>query len=121
MALFVGRFQSKFLKTPDWLINTLYLYTVIQTLFIFFGDESREGWTAVIIHAALFLKCLLILYTFWLFQTGRLLFYLVRVRRASTQVDSEWQNFHEVLRRESEDGRGRYRRDVMRQAPPAHS
>jgi Serine/threonine protein kinase len=99
MALFVGRFQSKFLKSPDWLIITLYLYTVIQTLFIFFGDKSveGEGWTALIIHAALFLKCLLILYMFWLFQSGRLLFYLVRVRRASTQVDSEWQNFREVL------------------------
>src|SRR6201999_563740 len=90
MALFVGRFQSKFLKSPNWLIITLYLYTVIQALFIFYGDstESGEWWTAVIIHAALFLKCLLILYMFWLFQSGRLLFYLVRVRRASTQIDS---------------------------------
>jgi serine/threonine protein kinase len=103
MALFVGRFQSKFLKSPDWLIITLYLYTVIQTLFIFYGDKSVEGkgWAAVVIHAALFLKCLLILYMFWLFQSGRLLFYLVRVRRASTQVDGEWQTFREVLRRES--------------------
>jgi serine/threonine protein kinase len=100
MALFVGRFQSKFLKSPDWLIITLYLYTVIQALFIFFGDKTLggESWAAVVIHAALFLKCLLILYMFWLFQSGRILFYLVRVRRASTQVDSEWQNFHEVLR-----------------------
>jgi serine/threonine protein kinase len=102
MALFVGRFQSKFLKSPDWLIITLYLYTVIQALFVFYGDQSDigEGGAAVVIQAALFLKCLLILYMFWLFQSGRLLFYLVRVRRASTQVDSEWQNFHEVLRQE---------------------
>ena len=103
MALFVGRFQSKFLKssdkTTDRLIVILYFYTVIQTLFIFYGDDKEEGkwWAAAVIHAALYLKCLLILYMFWLFQSGRLLFYLVRVRRASDQVDSEWQNFREVL------------------------
>jgi hypothetical protein len=34
MALFVGRFQSKFLNSPDWLIVVLFLYTVIQALFI---------------------------------------------------------------------------------------
>lgn len=114
MALFVGRFQSKFVKSPgnstdestskstDWVIVIFYLYTVIQTLFIFYGDESVEGkwWAAAVMQSALYLKCLLILYMFWLFQTGRLLFYLVRVRRASDQVDSEWLKFREVLRPE---------------------
>lgn len=111
MALFVGRFQSKFIKSTDestdestnkstdWVIVIFYLYTVIQTLFFFYGDESVEGkwWAAAVMQSALYLKCLLILYTFWLFQTGRLLFYLVRVRRASDQVDSEWLKFREVL------------------------
>jgi len=99
MALFVGRFQSKFLKSPTWLVFTLFLYTVIQALFIFFGGKSLDDQVkaAIVMNAALVLKCLLILYTFWLFQSGRLLFYLVRVRRATTQVDSEWQNFREVL------------------------
>ncbi len=103
MALFVGRFQSKFLKTPDRLTVILFLYTVIQALFVFYGDQSVKGeaWAAAVIHAALFLKCLLILYMFWLFQSGRLLFYLVRVRRATTQVDSEWQNFRGILRQGS--------------------
>lgn len=114
MALFVGRFQSKFVKSPDkstdestnkstdWVIVVFYLYTVIQTLFFFYGDASVEGkwWAAAVMQAALYLKCLLILYMFWLFQTGRLLFYLVRVRRASDQVDSEWLKFREVLRPE---------------------
>ena len=103
MALFVGRFQSKFLKSPTWLVFTLFLYTVIQALFIFYGDNSPEGQrgAAIVMNAALVLKCLLILYMVWLFQSGRLLFYLVRVRRATTQVDSEWQNFREVLQPES--------------------
>ena len=100
MALFVGRFQSKFLKSPNQLIVILYLYTVIQVLFVFYGEETLKGdaLTALVIHAALFLKSLLILYMFWLFQSGRLLFYLVRVRRAAKQVDSEWDKFREVLR-----------------------
>ncbi len=103
MALFVGRFQSKFLKSPPWLVYLLFLYTVIQALFIFYGGESpgELAWAAVVMNAALVLKCLLIVYMFWLFQSGRLLFYLVRVRRAATQVDSEWQNFREVLQPES--------------------
>lgn len=102
MALFVGRFQSKFLKTPRLTI-ILFLYTVSQALFVFYGDQSVKGEAraAAVIHIALFLKCLLILYMFWLFQSGRLLFYLVRVRRATTQVDSEWQNFRGVLQRGS--------------------
>jgi hypothetical protein len=100
MALFVGRFQSKFLKSPSQLIVILYLYTVIQVLFVFYGNTGLEDevLTALVIHAALFLKSLLILYMFWLFQSGRLLFYLVRVRRAAKQVDSEWHKFREVLR-----------------------
>jgi serine/threonine protein kinase len=99
MALFVGRFQSKFLKSPPWLVLILFLYTVIQALFIFYGGKSplEQGAAAAVMNAALVLKCLLILYMFWLFQSGRLLFYLVRVRRASEQVDREWQNFREVL------------------------
>lgn len=103
MALFVGRFQSKFLNSPPWLVFILFLYTVIQALYIFYGGRSPEdlAGAAVVINAALVLKCLLILYMFWLFQSGRLLFYLVRVRRATTQVDSEWQNFREVLQQES--------------------
>lgn len=99
MGLFIGCFQSKFLKSPNWLIIVLYFYTVIQALFFFFGDSALDSpkWAEVIIFAALLLKTLLILYMFWLFESGRLLFYLVRVRRASTQVDREWQAFREVF------------------------
>lgn len=102
MSLYIGRFQSKFLKTPLPLLAILYTYTVIQTLFIFFGDHIPDSqfWTAVVIHTALFLKCLLILFMSWLFQSGRLLFYLVRVKRADEQVDKEWNNFYEVVKEE---------------------
>lgn len=99
MALFVGRFQSKFLNSPPWLVFILFLYTVIQALFIFYDGKTllEQVGAAVVMNAALILKCLLILYMFWLFQSGRLLFYLVRVRRASDQVDDEWKDFREVV------------------------
>jgi serine/threonine protein kinase len=103
MALWIGRFQSKFLKSPNYLIILFYTYTVIQSLFVFLAEDSLPGLkrAAVIINLALILKCLLILYMFWLFQSGRLLFYLVRVRRAQNQVDDEWKNFRKVLQQES--------------------
>lgn len=103
MAVFVGRFQSKFLKSSKVLIILLYLYTVIQSLFIFIGDDSTKSKMlgAVVIQIALFLKGLLILYIFWLFQSGRLLYYLVRVKRADEQMDSQWKNFPEVLKKGS--------------------
>jgi DNA-binding winged helix-turn-helix (wHTH) protein len=100
MARYIGRFQSKFLRSPDWLVVILYLYTVIQPLFIYFKENTEEGIKslAIILNLALFLKCLLILYMFWLFQSGRLLFYLIRVRRTYQQVDGEWQGFRQVLK-----------------------
>ncbi len=104
MALLVARFQSKFLKSPNWLLITLFLYTVIQSLFIYFGDKTEEKVAVtVIIGIALFLKSLLILFIFWLFQSGRLLFYLVRVRRASQQTEGQWQLFRSVLKYKNND------------------
>lgn len=108
LALLVARFQSKFLKSPTWLTMILFLYTVIQGLFIFYGaqgaqagpaqsSDNGEIWAVVIIEAALFCKSLLLLYTVWLFHSGLLMFYLVRVRRAVKQVESEWHSFREVL------------------------
>ncbi|HEY0546405.1 MAG TPA: hypothetical protein VGC91_13590 [Pyrinomonadaceae bacterium] len=46
---------------------------------------------------ALILKCLLFLYVAWLFQSGRLLFYLVLVRRTYQKVETEWRVFQGVL------------------------
>ncbi len=100
LARFVAQFLNKFVKSPSWLITTLFLYTSIQPLFVFFGENTYKEIIiqAIVINLALLLKCLLILYMFWLFHSGRLLFYLVRVRRTHQQVDSEWQKFREVLK-----------------------
>lgn len=93
MALFTGRFQSRFLKSPQWLLILLYFYVAIQPLFVYF---DRADYATIIIPIALFLKCLLILYMFWLFESRRLLFYLVRVRRTDEQVDGEYRDFYRI-------------------------
>lgn len=99
MALFIGRLQSKFFNPPAWLITALYSYTAIQPLFVFFDDESKSMpfITALVIHFALILKCFLVLYLFWTFETGRLLFYLVRVRLTNKEIENEWEYFQTVL------------------------
>jgi DNA-binding winged helix-turn-helix (wHTH) protein len=99
MALFIGRLQSKFFNPPAKLITALYAYTAIQPLFVFFDDESKSMpfITAIVIHIALILKCLLVLYLFWTFETGRLLFYLVRVRLTNKEIENEWEYFQTVL------------------------
>jgi DNA-binding winged helix-turn-helix (wHTH) protein len=95
MALYFGRLQSKFLGPPPWLLITLYSYTAIQPLFMFLA--APEVWAVILLDVALILKCLLYLYMAWLFQSGRLLFYLVRVRRTYQKVEMEWQDFRKVL------------------------
>jgi hypothetical protein len=99
MALYVGRLQSKFLGPRAWLLIALYSYTAIQSLFIFL--EARQTAAIILIDLALALKCLLFLYMAWLFQSGRLLFYLVRVRRTYKEVKTEWGIFRNLLEKKS--------------------
>lgn len=94
MALYVGRLQSKFLGPRAWLLFALYSYTAIQPLFVLL--EERPVAAVILIDFALILKCLLFLYMMWLFQSGRLLFYFVRVRRAYREVKMEWQIFRRI-------------------------
>ena len=101
MSLFVARFQSKFLKISLWILTPLYLYIVIQPLFVFIGNSESGKMLSelepTVIYVALILKCILILYMFWLFESGRLLFYLVRVRRTKDDVDKWWNDFRNLL------------------------
>jgi hypothetical protein len=94
MALYFGRFQSKFLKSPQLLLVLFYFYVTIQPLFVYF---DKAEYATIIIPIALYLKCLLILYMFWLFESGRLLFYLVRIRRTDDEVDKEYHDFIKKL------------------------
>lgn len=89
LAQYVGRIQSRFLYPPTLLPLAFYLYAVIQPLYLFIPDPVG----VLIINTALILKCLLYLYMAWLFNSGRLLFYLVRVNKMFETVDAEWRGF----------------------------
>lgn len=95
MALLVGRLQSKFLGPRLWLLIVLYSYTAIQPLFLYL--EKNDIWAVVLIDFALILKCLLYLYTAWLFQSGDLLFYFARVRRIYRTVPEQRRAFRALL------------------------
>jgi DNA-binding winged helix-turn-helix (wHTH) protein len=95
MALLVGRLQSKFLGPCLWLLIALYSYTAIQPLFLYL--EKNDIWAVVLIDFALILKCLLYLYTAWLFQSGDLLFYFARVRRIYRTVPRQRKAFRRLL------------------------
>lgn len=95
MALLVGRLQSKFLGPRLWLLIALYSYTAIQPLFLYL--EKNDEWAVVLINFALILKCLLYLYTAWLFQSGDLLFYFARVRRIYRTVPEQRKAFRKLL------------------------
>ncbi|HKU76752.1 MAG TPA: winged helix-turn-helix domain-containing protein [Pyrinomonadaceae bacterium] len=95
MALYFGRLQSVFLGAPRWLVVLLFVYTLIQSLFFFL--EERQELAVVLIDFALLMKCLLFLYMVWLFESGRLLFYIVRVRRTHKRVIDEFRIFRRVL------------------------
>lgn len=94
LALFVGRIQSKFLGTSAWLPLAFFSYAAIQSLYpALNADEHWKTWAPSMIEAALILKCLLYLYVAWLFKSGRLLFYLVKVRTVYERVNIDWQDF----------------------------
>jgi DNA-binding winged helix-turn-helix (wHTH) protein len=99
MALYFGRLQSKFLGPRSWLLISLYSYTAIQSLFVFL--EERRTAAVVLIDCAMILKCLLFLYVTWLFRSGRLLFYFVRVRHTYHNVKPEWRIFRNIIKIES--------------------
>jgi DNA-binding winged helix-turn-helix (wHTH) protein len=101
MALYFGRLQSVFVGAPKWFVVLLFVYTLIQSLFFFLEERESVGVAVVLIDFALLMKCLLFLYMNWLFESGRLLFYLVRVRRTYKRVSEEFPIFRRVLDEES--------------------
>jgi hypothetical protein len=100
IALLIGRLQSMFLGPPRLLIIALYSYIAIQPLYLHFGGHQTDNEinnAVILMNAALILKCLLYAYLAWLFKSGRLLFYLVWVRRTYQKVGTDWQNFQQDL------------------------
>ena len=96
MALYVGRLQSKFLGPRPWLLILLYSYTAIQPLVLYIRDQPI--WAVIILDFALILKCLLFLYMTWLFQSGLLLFYFARIKRAYGPERNQRKAFRKLLK-----------------------
>jgi DNA-binding winged helix-turn-helix (wHTH) protein len=70
LALYVRVLQRRFLYTNPWLPLALYSYAFLQPFYFVVNDVVGEVW---VIETALILKCLLFLYTAWLFKSGRLI------------------------------------------------
>lgn len=94
MALLFGRLQSQFLKPPFLLVFSLFSYAVIQSLFPFL--EREKVLIIILVNLALFLKCLLSLYHNWMFESERLLFYLMETKGNYINLDDKWQNFRKL-------------------------
>lgn len=99
MALFVGRLQSKFLGARPLLLIFLYSYTALQPLYFYLTNYS--GWTTgvvLLINLYLILKCLLYLYMAWLFESTRLAFYLVEIRKKHKDIETSWEIWLDKLK-----------------------
>ncbi len=101
MAMFVGRFDSKFINAPLLLLISLYGYAVLQALFFLLPGERLSIF---IINAAFIFKILLFLFMCWLFKSGKLLFYFVRIRRLHYEIEGQyykekgdWEEFLELF------------------------
>jgi len=91
MALLVGRFDSKLIDPPQWLIFLFYVYAVIQAGFAEFPEHPNLA--VVLINVALIIKLLLYGFVFWLFDSGVLLFYFERARTMDKYVPGEREQF----------------------------
>lgn len=97
LALFVSRLGSRYFEPPISFLVVMYLYVAIQPLFPILGDSAHPLLQASIIDLALLFKCLLYLYVVWLFSSGRLFFYLLRVAKIDQLVNGEWRRFASLI------------------------
>lgn len=95
MAMFVGRLDSKFISASWAVIVTLYLYAAIQPSWSFLELVERTGAANHGAERLVFVfawlgKLVLFTVFAWMFHTGRLDFYFLRVRRLQAGVAADW-------------------------------
>jgi hypothetical protein len=95
MALFIGRLNNKLIKPSRFITVCLYTYMAIQIIFPLW--EKYKGDTDFIVllsaNLAFIFKIVFYLFILWLFQSGKLLFYFVKVRELNKNIDGERQEF----------------------------
>ncbi len=91
-VLLTGRLDSKYLRVPGILIAILYCYAFLQLIFPIIslhGSAQIDGvnknpffktFIIVAYHLGLIFKTFLMLLFTWLFKSGKIFFYLLRVR-----------------------------------------
>jgi hypothetical protein len=79
LAMLIGRFDSKLLGTPLWIVILGFFYAAIQSGYVGFGNLFVEvGLTAT----AFVLKTIVFLYVAYIVDSGVLAFYMERARLA---------------------------------------
>jgi hypothetical protein len=93
LALLVGRFESKYIDAPRFVLVLLYMYALIQLMYVEFSSPQYKHAQDVFTGIALPLKLLLFAFVAWLYEKGRLLFYLEHVKKLHDAADADWKAF----------------------------
>lgn len=106
MALFVGAFDTEFIKPKFVCTLLLYLYMAVQAIFpiilndgqlslaIFKNDEElRIAIKLLFSITTLICKTVLFLFVFKQIKSGRLLFYFIRIRKQHYDFGNKWSEF----------------------------
>lgn len=92
MAFFIGMLNNKYINPSMFVIVCLYTYMAIQTLFPFW-EEGNEFIVLLSTNLAFIFKIVFYLFILWLFRSGKLLFYFVKVRALHETVEKHWNSF----------------------------
>jgi hypothetical protein len=99
MAMFVGRLDSKFLNAGWPMIGALFLYAAIQPgwavlkLIRAAATESAaqpSPWLELLFAYAWIGKLIFFVVFAWIYHTGRLEFYFLRMRRLQARMAADW-------------------------------
>jgi hypothetical protein len=96
LALLTGRFESRYINAPRFVLAALYVYAVNQSLYAFYDVRisGAEGELRPYISLLLLpLKLILFAFVSWLMKSGTLLFYLTQVPDMDAKIKDEWEQF----------------------------
>ncbi|MEP7217623.1 MAG: hypothetical protein ABI876_01840 [Bacteroidota bacterium] len=97
MCMLVGQLDSKFLRTPPWFLFMMYCYAAIHVMYAVFEKPGWEVVELVVIGLMLIFKVALYLFVAWMINSGRLLFYFVKVQQIQEHEDRGWSAFQKLL------------------------
>lgn len=93
-AMLVGRMESIYIGGPSAIVAILYVYAAMQMSQIAEGGSGyQESVKPVLAAVALPLKLTFFVFVQWTIATGRLVFYMARVRDLLGSVDGEREQF----------------------------